>query len=63
MSYVGADLPNPWHRVSPPCPRDHPSLRVYLWHPAPEDGLGRWFCVDCGRRFSDLRANAPIGIP
>lgn len=42
---------NPWAGIAPPCPWGHPRERVFLWHPDPEDGLGRWICSPCGRRF------------
>ena len=50
----GSDLPNPWHKVAPPCPYDpsHPPAVVYLWHPDPGDGYGKWLCSPCARRFS-----------
>jgi hypothetical protein len=51
------NLPNPWALVAPPCPWGHDPAEVYLWHDAPEDGLGRWLCQPCGRRFgAELRA-------
>lgn len=49
----GSDLPNPWHRVAPVCPFDpvHGAGLVYLWHPRPTDGFGKWVCSPCCRRF------------
>ena len=53
-STLNSDLPNPWHRVAPPCPYDlrHLPAVVYLWHPYPSDGYGKWLCSPCARRFS-----------
>jgi hypothetical protein len=48
----GDILPNPWVREAPSCPEGHPPEDVYLWASLPEDGLGKWFCSPCGRRFS-----------
>lgn len=61
----GDILPNPWVDVAPLCPEGHEPADVYLWHPKPEDGLGRWFCSPCGKRFTPQRPphRIPTGGP
>lgn len=56
VTLIRTDRPstaNPWAAVAPPCPfAGHPPEQVYLWHPDPEDGFGRWVCSPCARRFA-----------